>query len=293
MPTELVNLELEEVSLVDMGDDPLAKVAIFKRSPEGEDMEDDVEKGISVEIEIKSPEEEMMDAQMEAQQEAQPMDKADMCENCTDPTCKGCGEADTMAMESDKGYDEKPMRKSWKSEAQAFEEVNKLLLEEVETYKAKISELEAAAVVKVAPVEEMVEVEGQMIAKSAIPAPILKKLEEMQKAVETEALRKRAEEVLPNFKGTADERGKLLKSVGEDEGLLTLLKAADAAFAGVYQEVGKTDAANDLKTATEKLNDLVVGYQEEKKEKDFHKAYAAVIKTAQGRALVLETYKNQ
>ena len=67
MPTELVNLELEEVSLVDMGDDPLAKVAIFKRSPEGEDMEDDVEKGISIEIEIKSPEEEMMDAQMEAQ----------------------------------------------------------------------------------------------------------------------------------------------------------------------------------------------------------------------------------
>lgn len=294
MPTELVNLELEEVSLVDMGDDPLAKVAIFKRSPEGEDMEDDVEKGISIEIEIKSPEEEMMDAQMEAQQEVQPMEKADMCENCTDPTCKGCdGETDMAAMESDKGYDEKPMRKSWKAEAQAFEEVNKMLLEEIETYKAKVSELEVAAVTKAAPAEEMIEVEGQSIAKSAIPAPILKKLEEMQKAVETEALRKRAEEVLPNFKGTADERGKLLKSVGEDEGLLTLLKAADAAFAGVYQEVGKTDAANDLKTATEKLNDLVKGYQEDKQEKDFHKAYAAVIKTAQGRALVLETYKNQ
>lgn len=290
MPTELVNLELEEVSLVDMGDDPLAKVAIFKRSPEGEDMEDDVEKGISIEIEIKSPEEEMM----EAQQEEQPMDKAAMCENCTDPTCKGCeGEADMAAMESDKGYDEKPMRKSWKAEAQAFEEVNKMLLEEIETYKTKVSEMEAAAITKAAPVEEMIEVEGQSIAKSAIPAPILKKLEEMQKSVEAEALRKRAEEVIPNFKGTADERGKLLKSVGEDEGLLALLKAADAAFAGVYQEVGKTDAANDLKTATEKLNDMVKGYQEDKQEKDFHKAYAAVIKTAQGRALVLETYKNQ
>lgn len=293
MPTELVNLELEEVSLVDMGDDPLAKVAIFKRSPEGENMEDDVEKGISIEIEIKSPEEEMMDAQMEMQQETPPMEKADMCENCTDATCMGCeGEADMMALESDKGYEEKPMRKSWKSEAQAFEEVNKMLLEEIETYKAKVSEMEVAAITKAAPTEEMIEVEGQSIAKSAIPAPILKKLEEMQKAVETEALRKRAEEVLPNFKGTADERGKLLKSVGEDEGLLTLLKAADAAFAGVYQEVGKTDAANDLKTATEKLNDLVKGFQEDKQEKDFHKAYAAVIKTAQGRALVLETYKN-
>jgi len=82
-----------------------------------------------------------------------------------------------------------------------------------------------------------------------------------------------------------------LKSVGDDAELLTLLRAADAAFAGIYKEVGKTDAENDLKTPTEKLNDMVKNYQEEKKEKDFHKAYAAVIKTAQGRALVLETYK--
>lgn len=298
MPTELVNLELEEVSLVDMGDDPLAKVALFKRSPEGEHMENEnldvaeaTEKGISIEIEIKSPEEEMMEMQMEAQQEAQPpMAKADMCANCTDPNCQGC-DGEAMMMADKAGCGDKPMRKSWKAEALELEEVNKMLLEEVETYKAKVAELEAAAVEKAKPTEEMIEVEGEMIAKSAVPAPILKKLEEMQKAVEVEALRKRAEEVLPNFKGTADERGKLLKSVGNDETLIAILRAADAAFAGIYKEVGKTDAENDLKTPTEKLNDMVKVYQEEKKEKDFHKAYAAVIKTAQGRALVLETYK--
>lgn len=292
MPTELVNLELEELSLVDMGDDPLAKVALFKRSPEGENMEEETQKGISIEIEIKSPEEEAMEMQVEAQQEAQqPMMKADMCEDCTDTNCKGCEGKDMM--EADKaGCGDKPMRKSWKAEALELEEVNKMLLEEIETYKAKINELEAEAIEKAKPKEEMIEVDGEMIAKSAVPAPILKKLEEMQKAVEVEALRKRAEEVLPNFKGTADERGKLLKSIGDDEMLLALLRAADAAFAGVYQEVGSTDAANDLKTPTEKLNDLVKAYQEEKKEKDFHKAYAAVVKTAQGRALVLETYKN-
>lgn len=289
MPTELVNLELEEVSLVDMGDDPLAKVALYKRSPEGEYMEnEDVEKGISIEIEIKSPEEEAMEMQMEAQQED--MAKAAMCENCTDATCKGCDGMDMMDAENG-DYNDKPMRKSWKAEALAFEEVNKMLLEEVETYKAKIAELEAAAVEKAKPSEEMIEVEGEMIAKSAIPAPILKKLEEMQKAVEAEALRKRADEVLPNFKGTADERGKLLKSIGMDEALLTILRAADAAFAGIYQEVGKTDAENDLKSPTEKLNDMVKAYQEDKKEKDFYKAYAAVIKTAQGKSLLLETYK--
>jgi hypothetical protein len=287
MPTELVNLELEEVSLVDMGDDPLAKVAIFKRIPEGEDMEEqDIEKGISIEIEIKSPEEEMMEMQMEASQE---MDKAaPACDNCTDPTCKGC---ETTMTEADKGCGDKPMRKSWKAEALELDEVNKMLLEEIETLKAKVSDMEAEAIEKSKPKEEMIEIEGEMIAKSAVPAPILKKLEDMQKAVEAEAFRKRADEVLPNFKGTADERGKLLKSVGSDEQLIAILRAADAAFAGIYKEVGKTDAENDLKTPTEKLNDIVKAYQEDKKEKDFHKAYAAVIKTAQGRALVLETYK--
>jgi hypothetical protein len=265
MPTELVNLELEEVSLVDMGDDPLAKVALYKRSPEGEHMEnettEDLEKGMKEEKQMMggngSSSEEMMDDEEET-------------------------------MDGDK----KPAtRKSWKSEAQVLEEVNKMLVEEVETYKAKIAELEVAVVEKAKPQEEMLEFEGEMIAKSAVPAPILKKLEEMQKAAEVEALRKRADEVLPNFKGTADERGKLLKSIGGDEDLLAILRAADAAFAGIYQEVGKTDAENDLKSPNDKLNDMVKAYQEEKKEKDFYKAYAAVIKTAQGKSLLLETYK--
>lgn len=260
MPVELVKLELEEVSLVDMGDDPLAKVAIFKRSPKGEDMEneeitlDTTEKKVEIEI-----------------------GEDDM------------SEADDESM--DENGEKKPTRKSWKAEAQAFEEVNKMLLEEIETLKGKVTDLETEAVEKAKPKEDMIEVEGEMIAKSAVPAPVLKKLEDMQKAAEAEAFRKRADEVLPNFKGTADERGKLLKSVGNDEQLLAILKAADAAFAGVYKEIGKTDAENDLKTPTEKLNDMVKAYQEDNKEKDFHKAYAAVIKTAPGRSLVLETYK--
>lgn len=269
MPTELVNLELEEVSLVDMGDDPLAKVALYKRSPEGEHMEnEDVEKLDTVdETEKGYKEEDMKSEKMDDMED----DEEDMME--------------------DEMEGKKPTRKSWKAEAIAFEEVNKMLLEEVETYKAKVAELEAVSLEKAKPQGEMIEVEGEMIAKSAIPTPILKKLEEMQKAAEVEALRKRADEVLPNFKGTADERGKLLKSIGTDEALLAILRAADAAFAGIYQEVGKTDAENDLKSPTEKLNDMVKAYQEDKKEKDFYKAYAAVIKTAQGKSLLLETYK--
>ena len=267
MPTELVNLELEEVSLVDMGDDPLAKVVLYKRNPEREHMEnEDTDDLTKVEETEKGMKEDM-----------KPSEKMDDME-------------DEEEMMEDDMEGKKPTRKSWKAEALAFEEVNKILLEEVETYKAKVAELEVAVVEKAKPSEEMIEVEGEMIAKSAIPTPILKKLEELQKAAETEALRKRAEEVLPNFKGTADERGKLLKSIGEDEALLAILRAADAAFAGIFQEVGKTDAENDLKTAADKLNDMVKFRQEEKKE-DFYKAYAAVIKTAEGKSLLLETYK--
>jgi len=266
MPTELVNLELEEVSLVDMGDDPLAKVALYKRSPEGEHMENETTENLEIDTTEKGMKEEkqMMGGNGSSSEEMMD-DEEEMMDG-----------------------DKKPTRKSWKSEAQALEEVNKMLVEEVETYKAKIAELEVA---KAKPAEEMLEFEGEMIAKSAVPAPILKKLEEMQKAAEVEALRKRADEVLPNFKGTADERGKLLKSIGGDEDLLAILRAADAAFAGIYQEVGKTDAENDLKSPNDKLNDMVKAYQEDKKEKDFYKAYAAVIKTAQGKSLLLETYK--
>ena len=275
MPTELVNLELEEVSLVDMGDDPLAKVALFKRSPEGEHMEnEEVEKLDAVD------ETSVSDETEKGYMEEMKSDKMDDMED-----------DEEEMMDDDMMGEKKPARKSWKNEALELEEVNKMLLEEIETLKGKVADLEVAVVEKAKPAEEMIEVEGEQIAKSAIPAPILKKLEDVQKALEVEALRKRADEVLPNFKGTADERGKLLKSIGQDEELLALLRSADAAFAGIYQEVGKTDAANDLKTPTEKLNDMVKAYQEEKKEKDFHKAYAAVIKTAQGRTLVLETYK--
>lgn len=262
MPTELTNLELMEVSLVDAGDDPLAKTVLFKRKPEGDAMTDqdetkveDTEKGYGMPKEDKVKMDDDMD------------DLDDMDDEMDD---KMCG-------------DKKPTRKSYKAEAAA-------LAEEVETLKAKVAELEAAAVAKSAP-EEMMDIGGEMVAKSAIPAPVLKQLEELQKAREAEELRKRAEETLPNFKGTADQRGKLLKSIGDDEDLLAMLLAADALFAQMFQEVGKTDAANDLKAPAEKLNDLVKAYQEEKKEKDFHKAYAAVIKTEQGRALVLETYK--
>ncbi len=227
MPTELLELDLMEVSLVDAGDDPLAKVALYKRK-EGSNMDEE--------------------------------------------------QVDETITEDDKGK----TRKSWKTEAET-------LAQEVETLKARIEELEKPPVEKAA--EEMIELYGEMVAKSAVPAPVLKKLEELEKAREVEQLQKRAQEVLPNFKGTLDQRAKLLKSIGDDAELIEMLRAADALFAGLFTEVGKTDPENDMKTPSEKLVDMANAYMTEKGEKDFYKAYAAVSATPEGKALLLKYKK--
>lgn len=248
---ELLDLQLDEVSLVDSPANKSATVALFKRDMNmaKAKKEEDVEKGVCVTIEVKSPEEEMAEMQMEAQQD----------------------QAEDVAAVG-------------KSEE----------LTEVETLKAEVERLskalEEAVQEEVAKAEEMIDFAGEMVAKSAIPEPVLKKLEEVQKAQEAQDLRKRAEEELPNFAGTADQRGKLLKSIGNDADLMALLKSADAAFAGLFQEVGKTDVDAGLLSADQKLDSLVKNRQAEKKE-DFYKAYAAVIKTAEGKDLLLQTYK--
>lgn len=270
MTVELTNLDLAEVSLVDRGDDPLAKVALYKRK-KTVDKQDDVEKGICIEIEIKSPEEEMMEAKMEAEQEAAQM-------GATEKAAEEIAEVSEDITKAD------------------LEATLETMQEEFDTLKAKLDEAETKlekfekAEMEKAAKEEVIDFDGELVAKSAIPTAVLKKLEEIEKAREAETLRKRAEEILPNFVGTADERGKLLKSIGDDEKLLQILKAADKAFSGLFAEVGKTDAKNDLKSADELLNDIVKAYQEQKGV-DFYKAYAAVIKTAEGKKLLLETYK--
>lgn len=229
---ELTDLDLFEVSLVDAGDDPLAKVTLLKRKGNS-DMSDETKEAM---------EKQLADANQEIE--------------------------------------------TLKAKVAELETVNT----EVETLKLKIDELEQAEIEKAKPKEELIDFDGEMIAKSAIPAPVLKQLEELQKAKEAEELRKHADEKLPNFKGSADQRGKLLKSIGDDAELLELLMAADALFATLFVEKGKTDAQEDLKDADAKLNDLVKAYQDEKKI-TYHQAYLEVSKTAEGLALINKTYK--
>jgi hypothetical protein len=229
---ELTQLDLFEVSLVDAGDDPLAKVTLLKRKGNSE-----------------------MSDETKEQMEKQLADAAQEVETLKTKIV----ELETVAAE-------------------------------VETLKAKVEEFEAAEIEKSRPKEEMMDFDGEKVAKSAIPAPVLKQLEELEKAKEAEELRKRADEKLPNFKGSADQRGKLLKSIGDDAELLEMLIAADALFAMLLTEKGKTDATEELKDASGKLDELVKTFQETHKV-TYQQAYAEVAKTKEGLALINKTYK--
>lgn len=144
--------------------------------------------------------------------------------------------------------------------------------------------------------EEMIEFEGEMIAKSAVPAPILKALEkqakevaDLRKAAETEDLRKRAEKEFPNLAGSADEKAALMKAVdGIDasakEAVVKSLKAADAAVSKLFKEVGSAQV--DETSPQAQLNKLAKEYADKNKV-SFEAAFSEVTRNGAG----LELYK--
>lgn len=159
--------------------------------------------------------------------------------------------------------------------------------------------IKAEAIEKKAEVET-IEVGGEMIVKSDIPAPVLKALEEANKAAEAAAiekadvaLTKRAEAELPHFDVIAAKA--LVEKFAENENVMATLKAADKAFEAAMVEVGKSDADGEFATAKDKMEAMVSKYMQENnfKKSEYAKAYAAVAKTAEGKALITKTYKGE
>lgn len=227
MPTELKDLELFEVSLVDAGDDPLAKVTLFKRKGNS-DMSDEVMKT-----------------------------KEDVEKELTEAN------------------------------------------ETIETLKAKVEELEAKEVEieKAKTDEDTIEIDGEKIQKSAIPATVLKALEkeraakeELQKAADKSALEKRAVETFKNMKGTPEQKGRLFKFVEADAELMEILRAVDALFANLTQEVGDTEVAKEMKEAKDLVEEEVSKLQTVDKSLTYHQAYAKLASTPEGLQLITKTY---
>ena len=260
MATELLELQLEELSLVDRPANAEAMVTLFKRD-------------IQEEVTTK------MDAEMEDKV------KAYMEE-------KGCGREEAMKA---LGYE---MEKADEAVEEAVEdEAMKSLEAEIATLKAENERLrkgliengfviKAEAIEKKAPAE-FIEVEGEQINKADIPAPILKKLEEAEAAQKAAAIAKKAEETLPNFK---PEVAQALMKFDLGEQILEALKAADKLFEAQMEEVGKADVDGDMDDPQAKLDKMVDAYAMEH-ELTKAQAYAKVAKTAEGKALINKTYK--
>ena len=286
MPNLLKNLHLEELSLVDRPANAQAMVSLFKR----DNSEEEITK---------------MNEDMEAKLKAYMDDK-------------GCGRGEAMKA---LGYDME------KADEVVTEEVAEKAAPEVEAVEAPEIDVEAlkadfdrltaenqhlrkgliengyvirADSIEKKAEEEMMDIDGEMVAKSDIPAPVLKALEaaavakresEIEKA--DLELTKKAEEVLPHFETGAAKS--LLKSFSEDEATMVMLKAADAALEASMQEFGKSDVDGEFATSADKLDALVKSYMDENqlKKSEFAKAYAAVAKTDEGKALITKSYKGE
>ena len=259
MPNLLKQLELDELSLVDRPANAQAMVSLFKRDDSnGDNMEQEVDK---------------MSDDMKAKLKPY-MDK-------------GMSEEEAM-----KAYD-MDMKKSDEETLQA--EIDALKADNENLRKALIENgfvIKADAIEKKAE-PEYVEYAGEQINKADIPAPILKALEEAEFAKADAELTKRATEALPHF--ATDVAKSLVGEFGEVESVMEALKAADATFAETMEEVGKSDANGEFATATDKMESLVKTYMKDNKMKkgEYAKAYAAVAKTDEGKALINKSYKGE
>src|SRR6056300_156617 len=256
----LKQLELDELSLVDRPANAQAKVALFKRDTEESDMTNEVEK---MSDDLKAKLKPYMD--------------------------KGMNEEEAMkAYEMDmKKSDEEPVDLSLD-----------VLEAEVETLKAQNEDLRKALiengfVIKADAIEkkeevETIEVNGEMVVKSDIPAPVLKALEEAEVQKHQAELRKSAEAELPHF--NVEVAMQLLDVIKGDEKVLEALKGADAAFAAAMDEVGEKAVDADMLDPQAKLDKMVEAHVIEHGVNKYS-AFDAISKTAEGKALIAKTYE--
>jgi hypothetical protein len=145
-----------------------------------------------------------------------------------------------------------------KAEEATAEEIDvDALKADVETLKAENERLrkglidngyviKAEAIEKKAEVE-MMDIEGEMVAKSDIPAPVLKALEAAAIEKADVELTKRAGEALPHFDLAVAKS--LVAKFADEEIIMEALKAADAAFEAAMQEFGKSDVDGEFATS--------------------------------------------
>jgi len=254
----LKQLELDELSLVDRPANASAKVALFKRDSEEENMEKAYK---------------MSDAEMEEMDKMSDDLKAKL---------RGYMDKGYTFPEAKKMMDEDDMKKA--DEDISLEAELIALKEENENLRKELGEV----VEKKEEVVETIEVNGEMVVKADIPEPVLKALEEAKVEKQMIELRKKAEAELPHF--DVEVAMSLLDVIKGDAKVLEALKGADAAFAAAMDEVGEKVVEADMSDPQSKLDKMVDAYADEHKVNKYA-AFDAISKTAEGKSLIAKTYE--
>lgn len=269
---KLADIDLREISLVDIGANEHAKIAIWKRGDYK-----DRKKALSHAQKVRMKK--LMDEGMGEEDAI----KAAMAE-----TEKGSHDVDpkelTKQLEALEGQVADLTKRAEQAEA-----ANADLTKSIE--EAGL-EIEDGKVAKRAD-PEFVEINGEKVEKSAVPEPVLKALESQSAQIaklETERrnteIAKRGETELPNLAGTPLAKGKLLEAVGEDADMLKALKAADASIAKAAEEIGMSPAFDEA-SATYRLNKMASDYATAHNV-PFESAYSEVTKAGDGMKLLAE-----
>ena len=282
MPNLLKNLHLEELSLVDRPANAQAMVSLFKRDNSVEDitkMTDEMEAKVKAYMEEKAcGKEDAMKAL------GYDMEKAD-AEEVTEAEVDKAEELDEVEEVKAPEIDVEALKADLEVLKEENERLRKGLIDNGYVIKAEAIEKKAEV--------EMMDIEGEMVVKSDIPAPVLKALEAAAIEKADVELTKRAGEALPHF--ATDVAKALVAKFAEEEIIMEALKAADAAFEAAMQEFGKSDVDGEFATSADKLDALVKSYMDDNqlKKSEYAKAYASVAKTDEGKALINKSYKGE
>lgn len=184
------------------------------------------------------------------------------------------------------------------SALKAAEDKNKKMMSAMDEAGMDLEDTEGKMKVSKRSEPEFIDVDGEKILKSAVPAPLLarlekqaKELDDIKKAADLEQVRKRAVELMPNMVGTDDVKSALMKAVdgiadeSVRESVIKSLKAADEAVAKSFKEIGsKSVDESDPAVRLEKM-------AKEKAAADkisYHVAYAEITKSGEGKKLAAE-----
>ncbi len=147
--------------------------------------------------------------------------------------------------------------------------------------------IEADKIEKKAAVEE-IEIEGVKVNKAELPEVVVKALEAAQVEKAEAALVAKAQAELPNFSLIVAKA--VVKALGDNAEVMQALKAADKVFSQKTEEIGTKAAEMDMLSAGEKLEKMAKDKAKADKT-TYEVAYAAIVKTVEGKALIQEIYK--